>query len=146
MATKKSYESNNGVLTEQTFGSIPAVEWSDENGNTFRSFPLFMMFDSINENYSIRVQRQIKPNGLITWINDGKYLLAADKTRYRNLTTGLIALPEEALDEEGNIKEGYCTNAKFFTIMLGYNPYELPVSLFQFVYTEIAEEENQTFE
>lgn len=145
MATKKQYQLVNGNMVEQPFGSIPAVFWTDNNGNSFRAFPSDLLFWNKDEIYIVKVKKEIKPNGLTDWLSHSEYNLTADSTKYRSLSTGLVVEASEALDENGVIKQGYFTNGKFFTVVLGYNPSNTPISLFNFIYSEIAEEEGVTF-
>lgn len=147
-ATKKQFQLINGVMVEQVNGSIPTVEWVDANGNTFRAFPTDLLFFNSEETYIVKVRKQIKPSGLTEFIPFADYQLIADTSKYRNLTTGLVVDKSVAVttDENGNetINPGFATNGKFFTIMLGYNVPQLPLSVFNYIYSEIAEEEGVT--
>lgn len=143
-AIKKSYQKINNELIEQVYGSIPAVYWTDENGNNFRALAMCLPFYNDQEIYMVDVKVQVQPNGLPDWLFIREYKLSADDSKYRSLTTGELTDSTIALDENGNLNPGYVTNGKFFTIAIGYNPTGAIVNVFDWIYTNIADREGLT--
>jgi len=145
-ATKNQYQMINGVMTPTPpYGSIPAVEWTDANGNTFRAFPTDLLFYNSEEVYIVKIKKEIKPNGMADWITFSEYPMIADATKWRSLQTGTLVTADVALDGNGNLNPGYVTNGKFFSIMLGYNPGGInQLGVFEWIYIEIADYESVT--
>jgi len=140
-AQKKSYQKVNGEIIEQQYGSLAAVQWVDEHGNTIRCIGSLEL-NADDEIYKIKVHKSIKPNGLDSFNHSNNYDLISDSSKYRSLTTGQLVSFEESHNDDGTFRQGYCNNAKFFTIMIGYNPSHLPVNIFDYIYMEIADAEN----
>jgi len=141
-ATKNQYQVINGVMTVSTpYGSIPAVEWTDANGNNFRAYPSNLLFYNSEEVYIVQVVKELKGVGLTDWVIYDQYQLTAGSNKFRALATGQEVGPDVALDANGNLNAGYVTNGKFFTIALGYNPSNTSPGVFQYVYSEIAKYE-----
>lgn len=156
IATKTSYQPVNGEWVQwDANGDIPALTWTDAHGNQWRATAAYF-FDSAAGAYSIPVQKWVKPFGTSEWIKDGYYSIVADQSKYRRLSTGSLLTWEEiesgpipsAIDSLGNIVEptGWVYNSKYFTISIGYNPYDLPVNINDWVYLEIADKEGLVFE
>lgn len=161
-ATKINFDIVNGILTEQKYGSIPALTWVDTFGNKYRAMCINLPFNNYNESYPAFIKKQIQPSGTTLWLDVEQYSITAEGNQFRDLSTGAIILNPDgsicadptlltppltsALDSTGAVinPTGFVTNGKFFTLMIGYNISNQPLSVFNFVYTEIAEKENLT--
>jgi hypothetical protein len=144
-ATKKSYEYIENVLTEKQYGSLIGVEWVNINGNTFRVFTTNPIDAGRDRKFIINVSKEIKPIGENKFIPYESYQLIADDSSYRSYSTGKKVDSSEALDENGNIKNGYATDAQFFINIIGYNLSGIVTSLYGFIYDSLAEKEGVSF-
>lgn len=149
-AIKTSFQWANEDWQEmQANGSAPALKWTDPSENEWRAIASYQ-FDSKQEIYSILVTKYVKVCGTEKWLVYDQYVITADYSKYRRLSTGEL-LPSidgipEALDALGNIVEptGWVYNSKYFTIGIGYNPTNAVVNINYWVYLEIADREGLT--
>lgn len=138
-AVKKQYQLINGEKVEYPYGSIPGLYWTDANGNNYRAFAANLLFYNSAEEYIVVVDVEVQPNGTTFWLKKESFNMIADDKKWRVLQTGALATYEEAHDQDGNLNPGYVTNGNFFSIVLGYNPTGAPVSVFEWIYIEIAD-------
>lgn len=164
IATKKAYDYKNGEYVEQVYGSIPFLEWQDENQNTFRAMALNLAFSTQDESYKVIISKEVKPKGLDKWLALEQYVLVADFSDWRWIATGQLVrnpdgticrdlntldpVPVSALDADGKIvrMDGCVTNGKYFTIGIGFNPSQSPVSVYYWIYLDIADKEGLTLQ
>jgi hypothetical protein len=133
----------------QANGSAPGLKWTDANNVEWRAVASYQ-FDSTSEVYTILVSKYIRVPGTENWILDKEYPIVADYTKFRKFSTGelipdITGIPA-ALDGLGNVVDpnGWVYNSKYFTILIGYNLFNIPVSINYWVYLEIAEYEGLT--
>jgi hypothetical protein len=145
IAIKKSYEYTDNVLTEKQYGSLIGIEWVNVNGNTFRAFTVNPVNAGKDRRFIVDVSKEIKPIGEDKFIPYESYQLIADDYTYRSYSTGKKVDASEALDIDGNIKNGYATDVQFFINVIGYNISGIVMSLYGFLYDSIAEKEGVVF-
>ena len=60
-------------------------------------------------------------------------------TEYRNLTTGSRVDATVALDEDGLLNDGYCSNMEFFIRTAGMDSWISPIAIFQYIYNGLTD-------
>lgn len=157
-ATKKSYTKINEDFIEGSNLELPGVEWVDNNGNTYRDIATLCYFDIANRSFKVNIISQLRANGRSIWNFDNHYTLNASDSSYRYLATGVEELnPMEdditkpiydnnaIIGYQQKMKDGLITQAEFFIRMIGYNLYNVPSSLYDFIYHGIAQKQSISF-
>ncbi len=149
-----------GFIEDATYGHIPGVKWTDENGHEYRAictsldFANFMM-KSISYDYSV----YIKPYGLTQWLKESSekiYLytnnlihastgnFVTDPDSVSTMVTDPVTLLSTRVINEGETE--YMYQFDYFVLLAGKNIPGAIISLYSMVQSDMLRREGLTLE
>jgi len=110
------FEYRNGQYEEDPNGPICGITGVDENGHDYRCIMFMPQITTLQYGQYIEYVYlvQVKPIGIDHWIDSRNETMRVDNTQYIRAIDGIIVPPEEALDEEGNLKAGYLGELDYY--------------------------------
>lgn len=126
---------------ETPFGSQIKVIDTKESGNIYTYSCISMTIQFFAEIITISGQKELTPVD-----SDKSYKepfeLYVTNNSYRNINTFNIVSVEEALDENGNLKEGYMPEFNLFVSLFGHNAFNQPNKIYPFIVDAITRKFN----